>query len=429
MRNQPIGPVPGNLAASCGTCRKGDRPVAVGWSFLVVISAIFVIGLPAPAFSSCGDAMRPNMVLFSATKTRTTPPGDARSVERTGVIVSQNGMILTEIGLVLDLLDDGAMGNRDISLLFDPRRLADTIQIEMTNTQDGRLAETVQVTVLGFDIARRLLLLKVPVVDQGYDPPAIQLSDFKIGNSRSVCTTGFKPDDSQPMHWTLTTNDEPILLSATGDITWRNRDVPIDDAYLGGAVFDESDGSLIGIVIDNRFGTSIVPIHYADTVLSQLFLSSLIEQLNDVKSAATEFRKGVNFDFVVLYDDANALVRCTAGVPPPVEPEFVEFPDMQLRIFYQRLSTSGGQRRLQLDSIRVRASVDGIGPDGLDDRHDADDQEIPVSAQLPYVEFSAAPILESARRAGFGNLYTLHVTLTPRFKLQSSATPVQSRRP
>ena len=179
-----------------------------------VLAWIFYVSFALPAYSLCGDVMRPNMVLLSATETGSVQPGNARSIERTGIIVSHNGMVLTEIGLILDLLEGGASGNRDISVLFDPRRLANSLQIRLTHTQDGRLVDPIPVSVLGFDIARRLLLLKVPTVDQGYDAPSIRLGDFQIGGSRSVCTIGFKPDDSPATRWTLTTNDAPIMLSA-----------------------------------------------------------------------------------------------------------------------------------------------------------------------------------------------------------------------
>lgn len=363
---------------------------------IVTLLSLFSPLMVQSAYSTCNSGIQNSVVLLEALR---GPDASKRS----GIVVSSNGMILTDFGLIRELLGD------DMSIMFDPTSLLDHIRIELTHDGSGPIGSPLEPKIAGFDIARNLLLLKVGASSREKVIPKISISNHDPTQPMTVCVAGFKNQTN-----TFAPSSDPFLIKGTGDISWETTDVPITDLTAGSAVYSPDGGEILGMVVSgNPF--KVIPIHFADTILSNIFLADLIREVQDIKKSAIEFQAGITYDFKVLED--------TVNIRDADEESFLEFPDFNVRVFVQRLSRSRGKLD-NIKRIRVKPKVSGTTKDGDEvTEDDFDPLTPPWKRGRTFIDIDASGIIGRAREKGIYLIQDISLTFSPIFENKKKGRP------
>jgi hypothetical protein len=224
----------------------------------------------------------------------------------------------------------------------------------------------------------------------------LALVGFTGGGTTDVCVVGFREFEPGKFH------AEPrhkITRTAGSDILWHlgfRADLP----EMGGAVIDPADGSLLGIIVGSAGdSTDFLPIEFADTLLSQVFIARIMRDMDSLMATKDLVQSGVGWNYQILNSAGSA-----------------ENPaDFQIRFFLQRYSTD-----LPISNVEVSTLLWGTDSDGNTDisvqtsRDDRPDT-LPLENQN-FVEYSASKYIDRAKNLGFRSIDRIRVSLIPKFK-------------
>lgn len=133
--------------------------------------------------------------------------------------------------------------------------------------------------ILGVDVRRSLLLLKISILSQDdVDLEPVPVSSRSMKGELALCFVGYEKDEKAP-----TINSVHSSKSTTG-VHWRTNDLEVDTSALGGAVIRQETGELGGLISNtNGGGTDFLPIEYTDTLLSQLFIARIVSYMEPLQ--------------------------------------------------------------------------------------------------------------------------------------------------
>ncbi len=250
--------------------------------------------------------------------------GSFLSTPRTGILVSDRGLILT----VRRVNSPGAPN--DPSAVDMLGMQIDDLSVNVSTKEDGDTANGV---IIGHDWPRNLVLIKIQeddVARLGLVPaPAAGFSGKSGG---LVCLLGYR--DGDPNEAT-----GPLQARSTGDIRWEV-DHTADISELGGAVIAPETGALVGIV-ESRTGnvTRYLPIEFADTLMSQVFIARIIREMENLISISEDVSTAMNWTYQILPND---------------EPG-----EYDIRFFFDQDTD-----RLKFDTVEASTRLWGVDPEG-----------------------------------------------------------------
>lgn len=306
---------------------------------------------------------------------------------RTGILLTDTGIVLTVLNPSLqDRTVDGA------------NLLASNIsQLKVkVFSNDLAVEDAVTGVIFGNDWRRNLVVIKLAPAD--VTKLAIQplaLVGFTGGATSDVCIVGFK--ETEPATYTaLATDGIPRMPGREIQWVMTHR---TDISEVGGAVIDPADGSLLGIIVGQSGETTdYLPIEFADTLLSQIFIARIMRDMESLMATKEVVQSGVGWTYQLL-----------------TRPDAAENPeDFQIRFFLQRYSTD-----LQISAVDVSTLLWGTDKNGNTDISVTAPEEyrpapLPLENQN-FIRYSAADMIAFARNQGFKSIERIRVSLIPKF--------------
>ena len=312
----------------------------------------------------------------------------------------RTGILLTDTGIVLTVLNpslaEPTVNGADL-LATDISQL--TVKVF---SNDLGADDAVTGVVFGNDWRRNLVVIKLAQADVAklaVEPLA--LVGFTGGATSDVCIVGFK--ETEPDTYTALATDGIPRMPGT-KILWT-MDLRTATSQTGGAVIDPADGSLLGIIVGQRGDTTdYLPIEFADTLLSQVFIARIMRDMDSLMATKEVVQSGVGWTYQIL-----------------TLPDAVENPeDLQIRFFLQRYSTD-----LQISAVNVSTQLWGTDENGDTDISVKPPEDYkPAPLQLEnqnFIRYSAADMIAFARNQGFKSIERIRVSLIPKFTGPASA--------
>lgn len=326
----------------------------------------------------------------------------------TGIIVSDSGLVLTAFDLIEQL---GVRANDLFSMTAE--ELQDNVRIRLPQLRDtsGQLPE-ITATILGHDWRRNLLLLKMPpIATLSNGLAAATLTRRTMVPGERVCFMGFRQSEqTQAFAPVLTANAQTW---PTAEINWRAEGQTVFNSEMGGAVLDQ-ENALVGMLVGQDGQAALfLPIEYADTLLSQLFISRIMRDLENFQSVSDQIKTGVTFGFQILDNQTTALQDTD------------QFPALIIRFFFNQHIARDSNQTLTLRQVDVLTRAWGLRKDPdqgevtqeIAIHGDAATEAIRIDSGSNYFDYDATDFLELAQKQGFSELTGIRLKLAPVFAL------------
>jgi hypothetical protein len=315
------------------------------------------------------------------------------SRRRSGVLISSSGLILS----VLNLEDDG------IGAAGMLNTAASALRVNVWTGGTPR-NQAVAGVVFGYDAPRNLIAIKIS--DQ--DVARLGLEEIRFGRMSGnppaqVCLAGFR-EFGDRMNVTTTGN---IARLGDGGIHGI-LDHSAQHTQMGGAVLDPA-GGLLGIVMQSDGAiTRYLPIEYADTLISQVFIGRIMKEMDSLTSTSEEVQTAVGWSHHITRNDRNSGA-------------------LQIRFFFEQYASN-----LIVDVVRISTELTGTDKYGnqrakvLGTPDEARD-DISVDGKN-YVQYIADRHFARAANQGFRSIDTIRISLIAQFRAQDGrALDLRSR--
>ncbi|MFN3524871.1 MAG: hypothetical protein ACK4YU_02175 [Paracoccus sp. (in: a-proteobacteria)] len=309
------------------------------------------------------------------------------SRRRSGVLISRSGLILSVLNLEENGIGASGMLNTDPSAL----------RVNVWSDRTPR-DQAVAGVVFGYDAPRNLIAIKIS--DQ--DVARLGLDEIGFGRMSGnppakVCLAGFREFGGR-MNVTTTGN---ITRLGDGGIHGI-LDHSAQHTQMGGAVLDPTDGGLLGVVMQSDGAvTQYLPIEYADTLISQVFIGRIMKEMDSLTSTSEEVQTAVGWSHHITRNDRSLGT-------------------LQIRFFFEQYASN-----LIVDVVRISTELTGTDRDGnqgakvLGTPDEARD-DIVVDGKN-YVQYIADRHFTRAANQGFRSIDTIRISLIAQFRAQDGA--------
>lgn len=313
--------------------------------------------------------------------------------ERTGILVTDNGVVLSALrrGDADRDLGTQAMLGHDLATL--------KVRVRSATTSTD---VSVEGLIFGYDARRNLLVIKITPEDvKRLGLKKAPIVGFAATAPDEVCLVGFRREGASVRAQV----SDGLVPKLGPDIRWSFR---YDKYYeeTGSAVLDARTGDLVGIVteqVDSE--TRYLPIEYADTVLSQVFLTRIVRELEQLNRTASDLQTTVGWTY--------QIIETTDGVPT-------------IRFIFEQYA-----RGLVVNQVRITTRLVGTHEsEGAGDVKLADPEFGPVILEggQNYVDYTPVRFLEQATMLGYLSIEAMSVILYVEFKVPDGLKPIQSTR-
>ncbi|WP_162683478.1 hypothetical protein [Rhodobacteraceae bacterium DSL-40] len=311
---------------------------------------------------------------------------------RTGVLVSESGLVLSILNLSATATEINAT-----DLLEAP---LEKLKVQTWSDIVDRPAAAAGI-IIGHDWRRNLVLVKIPddEVTRLELVPAT-LAGFNDSSQDAVCLIGFRQNNQNRYRAEVpaSVNPRPGL-----DIRWTVEH-KIEREEIGGGIFDSIGGALLGIV-ESQDGdeTRYLPVEYADTLMSQVYIALIMRQMDDLIRTSEQVQTGINWTYQIIggSSDNEGGQR------------------LHIRFFFDQYTDE-----LAFDTVEVSTTLWGIDSRGERDISvalSAEDAREPVNLKegSNYFDYYADKLFKKAQALGFTRLDRIRIKLKPAFHYPS----------
>lgn len=362
------------------------------WRRAFVVALVLSAGQGGPAAAQCpGLTPETHLVVLDAEN-----PTSRMNGPRTGILVSGSGLILSVLNREPGGIDATDMLNMAVN----------DLRVNVWSDQVPRQDSAAGV-IFGHDARRNLIAIKIS--DQ--DVARLGLTEIRFGRladlPRSrVCIAGFREAGDR------------LHVASTGDIRAGNGggihgvlDHRARHSEMGGAVLDPSDGGLLGIVVEeNGDATQFLPIEFADTLMSQVFIGRIMKEMDALVSTSEQVRTAVGWSHHITRQSQRPA-------------------SLQIRFFFEQYASNLSVRavRIVTELTGTRDGRPGVNVDGsLDELRDT---VVVTPPHANYIEYMADRHFERAVARGFTHIDTIRIELIAQLQSHGDTTPeLQSRR-
>ena len=341
-----------------------------------------------------GDKIKKHVVYLQAERT-----GQTSAKNATGILVAETGLVLTTFELIENL--GVKIATKE---LLDPKELNRKITIKLPHWKVG--GQSAVAWIIGHDWRRGVLLLKIPL--DGENSPAkkpVPLSRKLINSIKSVCFVFYRKTGATTK---LMVSREPAEIEGTHQITWSASHETRDLSELGGAVLNAADGTLVGMSMrtsDDTKSTNFLPIEFADTLLSQVFIAKIMRELDEFRAISNHIKAGVVWSYQIYKNRTQDLQ--SQGLKSKLKIRFYftqhlpDFPTVKLEEVGIKATVSG-----VIDNSKIVefVNVSNINEAFLEPDH-----------SKGFIEFNARNYVKAAKKQGYNSLHAIVVTLSPEF--------------
>lgn len=307
----------------------------------------------------------------------------------TGIVVTETGLVLTTWDLLGDLRPVQLIEAQD----NEPGKLADFSELAKITGPDTN----VPAVIYGYDWHRNLLLLKMEGLD---DREPVEIARGRIRPNVWACAIGF--DDNRDVPPSIARR---VVRNNDKDFTFRLDQHAMDNTSVGGAVIDQASGELIGVLVDGE--ADFLPVQFVDTLLSQLFISRIMRDLEHIRTVSDELRTGISWGFQIVESDLSDL----SG----------ENSKLKLRLYFNKHSSDTDLVQVCIFSKIFGLKKEGFDPSVSDSVEWTDDvtgfQSVPIERGVPHVNYDADAFqyLKLARNQEFHTLKSISISILPQF--------------
>ncbi|MDJ0995050.1 MAG: hypothetical protein QNI90_15845, partial [Dinoroseobacter sp.] len=352
----------------------------------------------------CDEALKAHAVQISI-----EVPGLSRPTVATGTIVSNNGLVLSHYWAL------EAAGIQPNSLL--DRDQLETLKFTIPHRRDASAAP-MQAQLIGFDWRRNLILLKMPpIASTEAGLREASLSRVPVRRREAVCPVGFVADpDGGGDKYRVKVADDPFLVT-TGSGIYNAISEPaaqFPNSQSGGPVLrGVPPYDLVGMLVNSPNGTEqrFLPIEYADTLLSQLFISQIAREVDEFRLISDEMRTRFSWDFHVLQND-----RYKSDDPPNT------ITDLKIRFFATpHFIQASSPTNRSLLSFKVSATYEGAILDNSDNSRVAslnfeDELDVNGTDSGYFFDYIGNRDITALRNAGFKEVNNLSISFYPVYR-------------
>lgn len=370
------------------------RPIPVR-PLALILAAAAVCG-HAAAQPVCEQALQAHVVRIEI-----TPPDPAAPQTASGVIVSNSGLVLSDYRM---LETAGVLPN---NLLNRDQIEAVTFAIPHRLDAEGN---PMQAQLIGFDWRRNLILLKMPPIDPNEtELKEAPLARAPVRHQELVCPVGYVQEGAG---YSARVASDPLTATiGTGIYRSLARDAnAFPNSQYGGPVLRGAPPhDLVGMLVYSPNGSPqrFLPIEYADTLLSQLFISRIARDVDEFRSISKEMRTRFSWGFQILKND------------PYNGDDRNQITDLKIRFFatpHVTLSAPLANRRLL--SFKSNATYKGtsLNSDGVeqdDAQSFSQEYEIKGTDDGYYFDFQGSGNISDLRKGGFKTIDSVTITFFP----------------
>jgi hypothetical protein len=359
---------------------------------IVALVAALLLLSTAPLTAACLDRAhsdaRHHVVLLEY-QHRADNGALLETTRSTGTLVSETGLVLTSYSLLLD----ADMGPQKLLSHSSGSPSPRALSVDVWATEKTDNAPNARGIVIGHDWRRDLLLVKIPhssVLELGLIAPQLARDPVQIRDR--ICLAGFL---EQGAGYAAIPSEDTHSVTARDQVKWKINGYAPSRPEAGSAVLDHRDGTLLGLLVADYDDAVFLPIEFADRLLSQVFISDILEEMASFERFQDELRGGVIWNFRIMR-----------------WPSSHSDPEILIRFFSKPMYPSR-----TVCAVEVSSRVQGIDKDGNENYVGLEGFEskafLPIPRTEHYAEHLLSDYVDLAGNLGFQKLNYVEFTLLP----------------